>query len=219
MNEQGLTAKPGPDVKARLLDAAEQVFAEKGYDAASVREICGRANANVAAVNYYFGDKERLYTEVVKNAHECSMDGNEVPSWPPGVPPVQRLREFIRMMTARMHAPARPSAIKVVMREMAEPSAAGREVLREFIQPKAFALRDILIELCPDLPKERVLMIGFSVMGQVLFYRQNRRAAELLFGEQAVAALGLEAVTEHITRFTLAALGHGMPVTNAGGTS
>lgn len=210
------TPLPLPDAKSRLLEAAEEIFGEKGYDAASVREICARANANVAAINYHFGDKVRLYIEVVKHAHECSMDGNEVPSWPAGVPPVQRLSDFIRMMVARMHAPARPSAIKVVMREMAEPSAAGREVVREFIQPKAFALRDILRDLFPEMEQSRVLMIGFSIIGQILFYRQNRRAAELLFGEQEVAALSLEAVTEHITRFTLAALGRAEPITNGG---
>jgi TetR/AcrR family transcriptional regulator, regulator of cefoperazone and chloramphenicol sensitivity len=212
MTSQETSKKVPADARSRLLQAAEEVFAEKGYDAASVREICSKANANVAAINYYFGDKERLYLEVLKNAHECSLDTVEAPSWPAEVPPVQRLRDFIRMMTSRLHAPVRPSAIKVVMREMVEPSAAGREVVRTYIQPKAFALRTILREIFPVLDDERLLMIGFSVMGQILFYRQNRRMAGLLFGEEAVASLGLEAVTDHITRFTLAALGKAEPI-------
>jgi hypothetical protein len=120
------------------------------------------------------------------------------------------------MMTSRMHAPARPTAIKVVMREMAEPSAAGREIVRTYIQPKAHALRDVLRALCPTLGNDRLLMIGLSVMGQILFYRQNRRVAELLFGEESVAALSLQAVTEHITRFTLAALGQAEPIISEG---
>src|SRR5581483_5080148 len=57
------------DTQKRLLQAAGQVFAEKGYEAATVREICRRAKvANIAAVNYYFGDKEKLYVTAVREA-------------------------------------------------------------------------------------------------------------------------------------------------------
>ena len=57
-------------------------------------------------------------------------------------------------------------------------------------------------------------MIGFSVMGQCLFYRQNRRVAELIFGKDDVDALDLAAVSDHVVRFTLAALGHALPIGN-----
>lgn len=50
----------------QLLDAAERLFAEKGLDATSVREITSAAGANVASVNYYFGGKENLYQEVFR---------------------------------------------------------------------------------------------------------------------------------------------------------
>ena len=56
------------DPRQRLLETAGQIFAEKGFDGATVREICRRAGVNIAAVNYYFRDKERLYIEAVKEA-------------------------------------------------------------------------------------------------------------------------------------------------------
>ena len=49
--------------RAQLLEAACQVFAEKGYRKATIAEICKRGGANIAAVNYYFGNKETLYAE------------------------------------------------------------------------------------------------------------------------------------------------------------
>ncbi len=82
------------DTRTRLLEAAGEVFAEKGYRAATVREICRRAGANVAAVHYYFGDKKALYVATVGYAHG-SETGLPLPHWPQNTPAEQRLRLFI----------------------------------------------------------------------------------------------------------------------------
>ncbi|MFO0824016.1 MAG: CerR family C-terminal domain-containing protein [Gemmataceae bacterium] len=200
------------DARERLIVAAQEEFAEHGYKAATVRRICQAAGANIAAVNYYFGDKENLYIEAVKRAHECSgrMDPAQMP--PPGTPPIEKLRGFIREMVTRMHAPASPSAMKLMMREMADPGKAAHVVVSEFIQPMAFALQAILRELLPHLDEQRLLMTGFSVIGQCLFYRQNRPVSELIFGKEAVAALDVNAVADHVVQFTFAALGHAKPI-------
>src|SRR5210317_339126 len=51
----------------RLLDEAEELFAQKGYHAVSVREITKAADSNLAAVNYHFGNKQNLYLEVFRS--------------------------------------------------------------------------------------------------------------------------------------------------------
>jgi AcrR family transcriptional regulator len=200
------------DARERLILSAQDAFAEHGYKAATVRDICRAAGANIAAVNYYFGDKEQLYIEAVKHAHSCAAQMQNFPALPPGTPPAEKLQVFIREMVSRMHAPASPSAMKLMMREMADPGRAAHVVVTEFIQPVAFALREILRELLPNLDEQQTLMVGFSIMGQCLYYRQNRPVSELIFGKDAVTALAADAVAEHVVQFTLAALGHAKPL-------
>ncbi len=200
------------DAKQRLLLAAEEVFADKGFASATIREITDRASVNVAAINYYFGDKERLYIEAVKYAHACSAKDQPMPSLPAGTPPVEKLKLFIREMATRMTQPTRPSSLRLMMREMSQPTAAAKEIVREFIQPMAFGLRSIVREMLPHESESQVLMVGFSIIGQVLFYRQNRPVAELIFGKEPVDALSTDDIANHVTRFSLAALGHGEPI-------
>src|SRR5689334_8528129 len=60
--------------RKQLLEAAGQVFAEKGYDRATGKEICERAGTNTAAVNYYFQSMEGLYAAVLLEAHDKMMN-------------------------------------------------------------------------------------------------------------------------------------------------
>jgi AcrR family transcriptional regulator len=192
--------------KQRLLDAAERHFGERGFDGASLRAICEEADVNLASVKYYFGDKEGLFIETVKQAHVCSTMSDSKLELPTG-PPVKRLEGFIRIMVSRMFAPARLSAMKLMMRELAEPGKAAHIVVKEYIQPMAFLLRDILAEFVPHLPEQKRYMLGFSIMGQALYYRQNRNVTELIFGKEVMDSLTMEMVADHVVQFTLNSLG------------
>ena len=66
-----------PTTRERVLTAASEIFAEKGYRDATVSEICEAADANIASVNYHFGDKESLYDEVWRHALRSRRAGEE----------------------------------------------------------------------------------------------------------------------------------------------
>ncbi len=202
------------DTRTRLLEAAGEVFAERGFQAATVREICGRAEANLAAVNYYFGDKQRLYLDVVAYAHR-GLSAQPVPHFPPGTPPAEKLRRFVEQTLVNLEQDKQcPEwGRRLMMREMAEPTEACAAVVDAFVRPKAEALRQILGEL---LPPETSLaqrhLIAFSIVGQCLFHRLHRPVAAILVGEDLYRSFDVARVADHITRFSLAALGLGPPV-------
>src|SRR3982750_849200 len=54
-----------PDTKTRILDAAESLFMEHGFEATSLRQLTSAAGVNLAAVNYHFGSKEELFKGVL----------------------------------------------------------------------------------------------------------------------------------------------------------
>jgi AcrR family transcriptional regulator len=193
--------------RQRLLEAAEEIFAEKGFKSTSIREICSRAEANIAAVNYHFGDKERLYIEAVKYAYRSCVEGEPFPDWQPNTPPVQMLRDFVRVMVTRLLAPQSPSSTQLMIREMAQPTAACAAVVQEYIQPMAQKLGTILALLMPGTSRQEQTLVAFSVVGQSLFYRHHRAVAERLVGQEEFRRFDVDVVTNHVTDFTLRALG------------
>src|SRR5262245_37432634 len=208
------TPQKTDEIRDRLLLAAEEVFAKKGFEAASVRDILRRANVkNIAAINYYFGDKERLDIETVKNAHLCCNAGIPFPDWTENTPPEQKLRDFIHTFLQRLFQTQRPAAFQLMLREMAypHPTRACEEVVQEYIRPLAQVLRGILDELLPPLPEQKQFMFAFSIVGQCLHYRQNRAIISLLLGAEAFDGLTVDVLTDHIAEFSLNAIKHSFP--------
>jgi AcrR family transcriptional regulator len=206
MNAPDQTSAQDP-TRLRLLEAAEEIFAEKGYEAATVRDICERAGVkNIGAINYYFQGKERLYAEAVRFAVSCCHEGAPFPDWPPGTTPERKLRDFIHVMLTRLLKAHKAASMRLWMREMTQPSAACAEAVQENIVPTAAVLRQILTELLPDVPDEKRWLLGFSTISQCLFYRQNAAVIEVLVGSDRYAQLNVELLAGHIADFTLAAL-------------
>ena len=195
------------ETRQRILDAAEAIFAEIGYEATTVRAICERAGVkNIGAVNYYFRGKENLYAETVKYALLCCSEGLPFPEWPAGTSPVQKVRDFILVLMARFLRAPRVSAMQLMMREFTQPSQACREAVMQQIHPMAQLLHGILTELLPDAAPEKRWLIGFSIVGQCIYYRQNRAVGEILMGD-AFTQLDVDRLADHIANFSLAALG------------
>src|ERR1700688_219593 len=108
-SKSGIPKPALPDgTRANLLDSAVYVFADFAYQAAAVREICARAGVNIALVNYYFGDKLKLYAEVLRQSIGTSKDGRFEKALQSAAPPAAALRELIFAMVHRIYRADRP---------------------------------------------------------------------------------------------------------------
>jgi len=197
------------ETRRQLLEAAGEVFAEVGFRKATVREICRKAGANVAAVNYHFGDKESLYAEVLRYSQQKAFE-----KYPPllGVaadaPPEEKLRAFVRSFLLRIFDDGSTTWFgKIMSREMVEPTGALDSLLEARIRPMADELRGIVAEIlgCP-LNSEKVRFCSFSIVGQCVFFHHCRTMILRLFPEQKLDASVVEQLAGHIARFSLAAM-------------
>jgi AcrR family transcriptional regulator len=200
------------DPRQRLLQAAGEVFAEKGFKGATVRDIIRRAEANIAAVNYYFRDKEQLYIEAVKSACQGPSERIPFPAWPPDTPAAVKLRDFIHTMARRMLDKDTPGwHQQLFLHEMAQPSAACAELVQNVIRPMAQLLSNILRELLPSVDEVKRHLIAFSIVGQCFHHRVARPVIALLVGPEEYRGYDTKLLADHITQFSFAALGLELP--------
>ncbi|MBY0586977.1 CerR family C-terminal domain-containing protein [bacterium] len=199
---------PNDDTKSRLLEAAGRVFSEKGYDLATVREICLGADANVAAVHYYFGDKSRLYIEAVREAQCARAEDVPIPQWQPEMSSEDKLRDFIKTFLTRLLGKGRPDwHLGIMLRELAHPTQACHELVRDYIRPMADVLKVILDDFLPaSMPMVQRHLIGFSIVGQCLFYYVHKPIIRELVGDEEYQGYHIDLLADHIARFTLSSL-------------
>lgn len=200
------------DTQHRLLQVAGEVFAEKGFQAATVREICARAGVqNIAAINYYFGDKEKLYAQTLREAVQCRINEAPLAAWPAGTPANVKLQRFIHTLVERVVVTPQSTPrwyMQIMLRELSNPSPAGENLVREFIRPVYETLWAILREVLPaDASQEKLHLTAFSIVGQCMYHRLGRPVIRLLVGPEEHDSYTAEVLAEHITAFTLRALG------------
>lgn len=196
-----------PDTRRKLIDSAGAVFAEHGFHKSTVREITDRAGVNVAAINYHFRDKAELYRAVLSECH-CTAQSVGGPVNVGDGPPEERLRFYIDQFLRRLLHPDRPKWHGMLMaREMTEPSDALDMIVEEAIRPQARAMEKIINELTlGKVSKDRVWMLGFSVVSQCLFYLHDRPLIERLYPKFATKPPTIEQLVDHIYAFSLAAI-------------
>lgn len=201
--------KDSARTRERLLHAACEVFAASGFRDATIAEICRRAGANVAAVNYHFGSKENLYVEAWRHAFHMSLeayppDGGAAPD----APAEERLRGRLLSIMHRISDPENHE-FEIVHKELANPTGLLTEVMRESIGPLQEGFEAVVAELLGGRATEqqvRLCQMSVKAMcfGPMLHERRRRAAPEKLPPPgPPPLEVDFEVLADHITRFTL----------------
>jgi len=199
------------DCRERILEAAGEIFADFGFRGATVRKICERAEVNVAAINYYFGGKEKLYSEVLRHWHDFAIKkyplflgvGEDAPA-------EERLRGFVRSFLFRLLDRGKPAWFgKLMMREMTEPTRAFERLVKEIVRPRDRVLASIVEKMIgTPVSEEEIRRCCASIIGQCLYYYHARSIIARLYRQDVTKSDEIERIAEHIMQFSLKGLGH-----------
>jgi AcrR family transcriptional regulator len=195
--------------RKNLLAAASEVFAQKGYRDATIAEICERAKANVAAVNYHFRDKETLYIEAWRHSFSESLKLH-----PPdgGVSddarPEERLRGQVEALLRRI-ADENNKEFPIVRRELANPTGLLEEVTRKDLRPLHEKMENVVRELLgPHASGMQVRFCAIGIVSQcitpMLVRRMDRERQD---GKDDSPGIdNIDSYANHVVKFSLAGI-------------
>jgi len=191
--------------RMRLLEAAREVFSQHGFQGATVREICRRAEANGAAVNYHFGSKDALLAEALNFAPLKAMQNANINA---GECPRFRLRLFIHDLMLMLLDEKHPSSqCQIMARELADPTPALDKIVREAIQPMYDYLGKLVREIAGDkVGKAEMRRCVHGILGQCLFYRHSQPVLRRLHPRLRYDHKEIKAIAEHIAQFSIAGI-------------
>ena len=196
------------ETRERLLRAAERLFAERGFKKVTVREICCAAGANVAAVNYHFGDKLGLYREVMQAAIDrMRATSDAAREAGKGQPAEEQLRRYIHIIVRRVLARDTDRIHEIVMREVHDPTPALDALVEHGLRPRIEYLSGILAKMLRCLPSDpRVLRCVASIQSQTLAYLHSHGAIadRLGMSVEPRTAREIDEIARHIAAFSLA---------------
>ncbi|SLN76313.1 HTH-type transcriptional repressor NicS [Oceanibacterium hippocampi] len=209
---QARRSSAGEESRSRILDAAEALFADHGYDGVSIRQITEAAGVQTSMVNYYFGSKDALWSAVFerRSAHlgesrRSRLDALER-HHAPASPPLESLIDaFVRpILEARLSGdPGWQSFTRLIAQASNTPNVRNVEQLSQQYDPTARRFIAAFGHALPDRSEEEV-MWGFSfLMGAMLhIFAETRRVDRLSDGHYRSASL--ERITDHLTPFLAA---------------
>lgn len=188
----------------RLLAAARQLFAEKGFDRASVRAITRNASANLGAVTYHFGSKDRLRDEVLTRLVSGLAERVQAVAALP-LPATERLRRIVAAIFA--HAAENPDVPRLLMRFLVHSGRMPAPVLeRQRLMLGAVVQVIHSGTAAGEFRTVDPFLAAFSVVSQCMWFHLIRGVAAQVSQTPLDTPAGAAAMSAHITDVMLRAL-------------
>lgn len=191
MSDNTQQDKAAADTPTRILDAAEWLFAEHGFDATSMRMITGKAGVNLASVNYHFGSKEALFQDVfhrrlsaLNKMRMAELDRVEAEAAGGALKPSKVLESFfgpaLEMAADTEHGGH--TFMRLLGRTYTEPA----EFIRKFMALEYAEVMEryttALYGALPDVPKVEIVWRLHFMMGAVSYAISGIDALALVTG-------------------------------------
>jgi len=195
----------GKETRNRLLEAACELFSEKGYHKATIAEICKKARVNVAAVNYYFNDKASLYVEAWKYAFKKY-------SWPElsgfSGSPEEQLWSYVHSLIKKFTDQGPHGQFtRLYMMELLNPTGLIQDIWHELVEPRRKVLLEIIRKVMEKKTiDEDVLLCELSIVQQCRVLTTIRPYDLEYLMRQPITPEFLERLAAHIAEFSLAGM-------------
>ena len=198
----------GVHAREQLIAHGARIFAAKGYAAASTREICLAAGANVAAIHYYFGDKEGLYRAILTEPI-AAIAGQFGAFADPALTFAEAIRRVLEPFVAlaldgQAHS---PHVHRQHLREFLEPSAVFREIVAQVIAPQHAALAGLLARHCGlKRPDAGIHQLAFALIAMANDYCMSREFMKMLAPEVFAGEDPLRCIVDRLVGYSVALL-------------
>ena len=201
------------NAKERLLEKAEELFAEKGYHAVTVREITAAANCNMGAVNYYFTSKKQLYMEVFHSRwvpRELKMYESFKQSLvsPDSLSPESVIQSLaVAYLEAPLTAEELSTHRRLIVMEINNPTEVFEYAADNTLRPLFKCVQEHLAPFLPDhLDEESLTLDILGIFGMLLYFNYSRPMVSRLTGKGYDAAFKSRLIN-HLVQFSLDGLG------------
>lgn len=201
--------KPEHVTRTRILDAAEELFMQHGFEGTSMRQLTSRAGVNLAAVNYHFGSKDALIEAVFRRrldpmnaARLAALDRLEDPS------PENIIRAFIRP-GLRLVEDARGGGrnfTRLLGRTYSEPSKALRALIGQMYAPTMERYKAALARALPQMPADELVWRMHFMFGTLAYTLAATDTVQLIAGCKPEDRYDAELLEERLAAFLLAGL-------------
>jgi AcrR family transcriptional regulator len=168
--------RPSDATRERILKAAERLFAERGYDATSIRAIVAKARVNQAAINYHFDGKDGLYREVLRAAFRALTEQQlEHADEMKAMSREAALAEFIhRQLRPLLGRDEYSRHMRILNWETVRPTAVFRKLLSEEAAPFMGLAVELVRRFQPEADQRTLVAAAVWLLGQCSVFLRNR---------------------------------------------
>ena len=205
--------KPQHETRTRILDAAEELFMQHGFEGASMRQLTTKAGVNLAAVNYHFGSKDALIEAVFRRrldpmnaARSAALEALEATGRT--LAPEAIIRAFVgeslRMIEDNRNGGR--NFIRLLGRTYTEPAKSIRALIGQMYAPTIERYKTALERALPQMPREELVWRMHFMFGTLSYTLAATDAVQLIAGSKPEDRHDARLLEDRLTAFLAAGL-------------